>query len=82
METSAPRQQNDFRVIMSSISLEGKKKSQLTYMTKLFESFSFNGSSTLVAFKPQDQNFKKHEKFKKYIYLGCTGSSLLCKSFL
>ena len=36
---------------MPSISLEGKKN-QLTYMTKLFESFNFNGSSPLVAFKP------------------------------
>ena len=51
-------------------------------MTKLFESFSFNGSSTLVASKPQDQNFKKHKNIFKNIYLGCTGSSLLHKSFL
>lgn len=52
-ETSAPRQQNGLRVIMSSISLEGKKNNQLACMTKLFESFNFNGSSTLVVYKPQ-----------------------------
>lgn len=40
---------------MPSMFLKGEKKNQLTCITKLIESFNFNGSSTLVVYKPQDQ---------------------------